>query len=179
MTKILDNIHLEEETRDLNVTNLNTLNKQYQNVREHRMRGHQVRSRAELTANWEKPSKFFLNLEKKNYLNKTISELLDENDSKVTQPENFLEMQYTFYQDLFSSKKTIPLNDSAFSSLLGNLPTLDEFTMLSLDDPFTIKELEDSIKRSKLNKSPGPDGYTNEFFKYFCEELKTWLFRCY
>ena len=179
LTKILDNIHLDEETRDLNGTNLNTLNKQYQNVRENRMRGHQVRSRAELTANWEKPSKFFLNLEKKNYLNKTISELLDENESKVTQPEEILEMQYIFYQDLFSSKKTIPLNDSAFSSLLSNLPKLDESTMLCLDEPFTIKELEDSIKRSKLNKSPGPDGYTNEFFKYFCEELKTWLFRCY
>ena len=42
-----------------------------------------------------------------------------------------------------------------------------------------MAELEDSIKRSKLNKAPGPDGYTNEFFKFFKEELKIWLFRTY
>ena len=118
-------------------------------------------------------------MEKKNYLNKTISELLDANESKVTQPEKILKMQHTFYQDLFSSKKTIPLQDSAFSNLLCNLPALDDLTSSNLESPFTIEELEDSIKRSKLNKSPGPDGYTNEFFKYFCEELKTWMFRCY
>ena len=179
LTKILDNVNLEQEIRDLKITNLNTLNKQYQNVREQRMKGHQVRSRAELTANWEKPSKYFLNLEKKNYLNKTISELLDANESKVTQPEKILKMLHTFYQDLFSSKKTIPLHDSAFSNLLCNLPALDDLTSSNLESPFTMEELEDSIKRSKLNKSPGPDAYTNEFFKYFCEELKTWMFRCY
>ena len=38
-------------------------------------------------------------------------------------------------------------------------------------------ELETAIRSSKLNKAPGPDRFSNEFFKYFCEELKCWIFR--
>ena len=144
------------------------------------MKGHQVRSRAELTANWEKPSRFFLNLEKKNYdLNKNITELLHSNDFKITNPEQILKMQTNFYQDLFSSKNTIELQNSTFSPLLHNLPKLPESLRESLELPFSMAELEQSIKRSKLNKAPGPDGYTNEFFKFFKEELKNWLFRAY
>ena len=43
--------------------------------------------------------------------------------------------------------------------------------------PYTISDLESAIRSSKLNKAPGPDGFSNEFFKYFCEELKFWIFR--
>ena len=32
-------------------------------------------------------------------------------------------------------------------------------------------ELEKVIGKSKLNKSPGPSGFTNEFFKQFIHEL--------
>ena len=49
---------------------LSALQKKYEAVREIKMRGHQVRSRAELISGWEKPSKFLLNLEKKHYLSK-------------------------------------------------------------------------------------------------------------
>ena len=87
-----------EGLRENEITNLNALNKQYQTLREHRMKGHQVRSRAELTANCEKPSRFFLNL------NKNITELLDSNDVKITDAEQILKMQTNFYQELFSSK---------------------------------------------------------------------------
>ena len=39
------------------------------------------------------------------------------------------------------------------------------------------RELITAIKSSKLNKAPGPDGFSNEFFEIFLEELKTWIFR--
>ena len=87
-TKLLDNTNLSTETRENEIVKLNSLNKQYQTLRDHRMKGHQIRSRAELSANWEKPSRFFLNLEKRNYLNKNITELLDSNDSKITCKKN-------------------------------------------------------------------------------------------
>ena len=112
-----------------------------------------------------------------NNLNKNITELLDVNDSKITDAKQILEMQTNFYQDLFSSKNTMELKNSTFAPLLQNLPILSDFLREKLEQPFSLTELEDSIKRSKLNKAPGPDGYTNEFFKFFKEELKTWLFR--
>ena len=58
----------------------------YERLREIRMRGHQVRSRSEIMASWEKPSKYFLNLGKKHYINKTISELKLENGQTITDP---------------------------------------------------------------------------------------------
>ena len=48
-----------------------------------------------------------------------------------------------------------------------------------LDKDFTIEELDKVIQRRKLNKSPGPSGFTNELFKVFLKELSVWLLRAY
>ena len=40
-------------------------------------------------------------------------------------------------------------------------------------------ELEKVIGKSKLNKSPGPSCFTNEFFKQFIHELSVWVLRAY
>ena len=88
-------------------------------------------------------------------------------------------MQQKFYQDLFTCKKTIPIKNSTYSSFLDNLPRLSDSIKESLDLPLTLDELETVIKQSKLNKAPGPDGYTNEFLIFFREELQVWLFRAY
>ena len=40
-----------------------------------------------------------------------------------------------------------------------------------------MEELQTAIKASKLNKAPGPDGFSNEFFKYFLNELQHWIYR--
>ena len=93
--------------------------------------------------------------------------------------KKILKMQTDFYQKKISSKNTMELKDSTFAPLLYNLPQLSEILKEKLEQPFSLKELEDSIKRSKPNKAPGPDGYTNEFLKNFKDELKTWLFRAY
>ena len=45
------------------------------------------------------------------------------------------------------------------------------------DSDIEIEELEYVIKLSKQNKAPGPDGFSNEFFKFFVEELKHWILR--
>ena len=158
---------------------LSNLQEQYEEIRENRMRGHLIRSRSEIMADWEKPSKYFLNLEKRNYVNKTILELKTENGNKINDPTEILKLQKEFYQDLFSTKKTINIENSYFDPYLINLPTLSEEMKNKLDEPFTIEELDESIKKSKLNKAPGPDGYTNEFFKFFKDELIVWLYRVY
>ena len=54
---------------------------------------------------------------------------------------------------------------------------LSDIKREQLELPYTIAELEFAIKSAKLNKAPGPDGFSNEFFKYFIDELSTWIFR--
>ena len=82
-----------------------------------------------------------------------------------------MEMQNCFYNDLFTSKSTIPIPDSKYDYLTDNLTKLLEQQQELLDSDITIDELEFVIKQAKLNKAPGPDGYSNEFFKTFCNEL--------
>ena len=63
------------------------------------------------------------------------------------------------------------------NNLLGNLPTLSDHEKLLLEAPYSLEELITTIRNSKLNKAPGPDGYSNEFFKFFVSELQFWIFR--
>ena len=48
-----------------NKDKLEELDKELIEHRENKLKGHQIRSRANLVKDWEKPSKYFLNLEKK------------------------------------------------------------------------------------------------------------------
>ena len=155
---------------------LRELSLQLENLREKKIKGCIVRSRASLTDNWEKPSKYFLNLEKRNHVNKNIPYLLH-NDSEITDSATILNLQRDFYADLYSSKETVLLKNLKFSHHLHNLPNLSEINKTKLDAPYTIEELLRSIKASKLNKAPGPDGYSNEFFKFFINELQFWIYR--
>ena len=52
-----------------------------------------------------------------------------------------------------------------------NLPKLNEEEAESLDRPKTPNEIETIIKKLLTHKSPGPDGFTGEFYRAFKEEL--------
>ena len=58
-----------------------------------------------------------------------------------------------------------------------NLPKLNEEEAESLNRPITPDEVETVIKKLMTHKSPGPDGFTGEFYKAFKEELTPILHR--
>ena len=57
------------------------------------------------------------------------------------------------------------------------MPKLTDLTKETLEEPYTVNELETVNKSSKLNKALGPDGFSNEFLKFFLDELLLWIFR--
>ena len=52
-----------------------------------------------------------------------------------------------------------------------NLPRLNQEEIEIMNNPITSTEIEAMIKNLPKNKTPGPDGFTEEFYQIFRDEL--------
>ena len=52
-----------------------------------------------------------------------------------------------------------------------NFPKMNQEEIENLNRPITSMEIETVIRNLLANKSPGPDGFTAEFYQKFREEL--------
>ena len=60
-----------------------------------------------------------------------------------------------------------------------NLARLNQEEIEIRDNPITSTEMETVIKNLSKNKSPGPDGFTGEFYQAFREELMPILLKLF
>ena len=55
--------------------------------------------------------------------------------------------------------------------IFASIPKLNQEEIENLNRPITSMEIETVIKNVPTNKSPGPDGFTGEFYQKFREKL--------
>ena len=133
------------------------------------------------STNWvevgEKPSKYFLNLEKHNYNKKCIFRLYNEEGALITDPNEILRMQADLYQKLYTTNSRGEVD----WEFLREIPVikLDEVDRMNLDKVLDIDELTIAVKQLKHNKAPGTDGLPAEFYVKFWEKIKCTLYYAY
>ena len=162
-------------TADTLMEDLKSANKKLQELRDVHMEGVKIRARVQNLEFGEKPSKYFLNLEKKNYVNKSINFLEKQNGIKTNSQKEILEEAKMFYENLYSDKeKQI---DTSLLDTIPNIPTLSEDESSQIDGVLEYDEVLNALKSMQNNKTPGPDGFTVEFFKFFWKDLSSFIIR--
>ena len=141
--------------------------------REKLVEGIILRSRAKWLESGEKCSKYFCQLEKRNYIKKTISDLII-HDKHVTNQSDINSEVACYYKTLYS-RNVLNIDERFFEH---RIKLTDEQRELC-EGNLTFNECTESLKSMKNGKSPGSDGYTVDFYKKFWKDIGPFLFRSY
>ena len=99
-----------------------------------------------------------------------MSKLIDENNEELTDTKDILDFQKQYYKNLYTDQ--IKVDDANIKDKIGdNEAKLSENDSKLLEGEITYQELSSALKNMKNSKSPGSDGFTAEFFKFFWKDL--------
>lgn len=90
----------------------------------------------------------------------------------MSHPKAIANAFFKYYEQLYDST-TSPNKSEKIKQFLQqiNLTKLDQNESKVIAETITEEEIKNTIKKLKNNKSPGPDGFPGEFYKYFQAEI--------
>ena len=145
----------------------------YENLIQNRTNGAILRSRCNWYEDGEKSSKFFLNLEKRKAINSTVKKIIDKDSGKqLSESNEILAELHNFYSKLFTKKCTVSKFQCAKFLENINLPLISDEHKSNCEKNITLEEITENLFKMNGGKSPGNDGLSVEFYKFFWEDLK-------
>jgi hypothetical protein len=129
------------------------------------------RSKCDWTEFGETNSKFFLNLEKHNYQNKIFSKL-EVNKTEVSDEKEIANSIKEYYENLY--KKT-ECNIQLLDDVIIDLPKLSDEDMQKTNGMISEIEALKALKSLSNGKTPGIDGLTSDFYKFFWNDIKSFV----
>ena len=182
--KYIEELKQELVTLEIKLDNNEEVLERYNSVKlelekneEEILKGLMVRSRAKWIEDGEKCSKYFFQLEKKNYKTKCIRTLFKE-EQRISDPKQILEECQNFYVNLYTETKT-EKNTHSGNLFQNTHPTLSENEKSICEAKITLNECFNSIKELPNNKSPGSDGISTEFYKFIWDDIQIFLLDSY
>ena len=128
--------------------------------------GVRFRSKARWVAEGEKCTKYYLNMEKRNYENKRIAMLKTETGELIMDQDVLRNMLFDFYSQLYKSNPEVQFNFVNESGV-----SITDVQKKRCDETITLNECKSALFSMKNDKSPGIDGLTVEMYKMFWNEL--------
>ena len=162
---------------DSNIEKYTFIKEELEKIEELETKGAILRSKIRWAEAGEKNTKYFLNLEKKNAIDKHICQLLTTDGETITDPKTILLEQRRFFEKLYSEPDSIhsTSNDYLNDTFVNTLPQLSEDESKTCEGLVTESECANSLKNMQNGKSPGCDGFTVEFYKVFWKNIKSLL----
>ena len=158
-----DNPLIIEESKQC----LNQVKRELNDLLRDKIKGAMVRTRAQLIEQGEKPTRYFLELEKRISKSKLITEVkIGEN--KIKEPLSIIHEVRKFWKGIFTSEED-RLDEGAIDYFLNDtgLPRVPPDLVQHCEGPLSSREAKEALDAMKNGKSPGSDGLGCEFYKKF------------
>lgn len=123
-----------------------------------------IRSRSKWLSQGERPTKYFLNLKKRNYDVKSVAALFNHQGTLLTSQDDIL----SFEKDHYTAQHAqLPSVHSPDPFCPPPLPILDDMDRQILNADLSKEELETAMIKMKSVTSPGCDGIRIKLFEHF------------
>ena len=165
---------LHESMSSSNIDKYQHIKEELEKVEELETKGAILRSKVKWSEAGEKNTKYFLNLEKRNAVEKHICQLQLDNGEITSDFKEILEEQKRFYRTLYTNPcSETSVTEAQFKEFTSNVTSLSQEQQLMCEGLITEYECTKALKNMKNGKSPGCDGFNVEFYKVFWINIKS------
>lgn len=174
--KVLAEVHDLTATPDI-ISEAQSIKRELAELQQHQANKTIFKTKANWTQMGEKPTAYFLGLEKRKGKNKTITSIQDEKGKLLTNNKDILEYEKRYFTNIYEEK---PSNLSPIDEIpleRQDVPQVPDSHRAIANLPFSPRDFHIALKQLNKNKSPGSDGLTPEFYIAFWDVLQDPFYR--